>query len=313
MRGIRVQRHRLTRPFRLQPARWISLAVALLLLAGCGGNGAKTAQTAPAGEPFKVAVIPALTQGNTKAGLEKLRDHLARELGRPVELASYPDYNAVVEGMNAGKVDLAYYGPLTYVIANHQGGAQAIVTQSIKGEPFYYSYIIAHRDSPLNSIDDLVKSAKTVRFAFGDPNSTSGSLIPGIELKHRKVYRGPKDSDFKEVVFTGAHDVTALSVQNRQVDAGAIDSAFFDLLKDQGKIDKDAFKVIWRSGKLFQYPWAVKKGTSPETAEKLRAAFLKVTDRDVLNAFGGASAFVKAEDSDYEPIRAAAKADGRIK
>lgn len=280
---------------------------------GCSSPMLQGNQAKPdAKETLKVGVIPALNQGNTKAGLDKLAGHLSQELGVKAELKVFPDYNAVVEGMNYDQIDLAYFGPLTYVIANHQGGAQAIVTQLVKGQPFYYSYIIVHKDSPLNTIEDLIRNSKTIRFAFGDPSSTSGSLIPGIELKNRKVYRGPTDHDFKELKFTGSHDVTALAVQDKGVDAGAIDQAFFDVLKEKKKIDGDKFKVIWQSEKLFQYPWAVKKGTSSEMIEKLRAAFLKISDQDILDAFG-ASGFTKAEHKDYEAVRQAAEADGRLK
>lgn len=298
----------------------IVVMLVLVVLSGCTKKGPQLgAESQPGdklpaqeGEPFKIGVIPALNLGNTKIGMDKLAEHLSRELSVRVELKVFPDYNAVVEAMNYGQIDLAYLGPLTYVIANHQGGAQAVVTQLVKGQPFYYSYIIVHKDSPLKTVEDLVKNSKNVKFAFGDPNSTSGSLIPGIELKKHGVYRGPTDHDFKELKFTGSHDVTALAVQDRGVDAGAIDQAFFDVLKEKKKVDGEKFRVIWQSEKLFQYPWAVKKGTPSETAEKLRAAFVKITDKDILDAFG-ASGFTIAQDADYEAIRQAARADGRLK
>ncbi len=291
----------------------ISLVIVALFLIGCSGQVPQGGPTKPeVKDTLKIGIIPALNQGNTKVGMDKLGEHLSKELGVKTELKVFPDYNGVVEGMNYGHIDLAYFGPLTYVIANHQGGAQAIITQLVKGQPYYYSYIIVHKDSPLGGIEDLVKNSKDIRFAFGDPSSTSGSLIPGIELRNRKIYRGPTDHDFKEVKFTGSHDVTALAVQDKGVDAGAIDQAFFDILKEKKKVDGDKFKVIWQSEKLFQYPWAVKKGTSPEMVEKLRAAFVKITDKDILDAFG-ASGFTKAEDKDYQAIRKAAEASGRLK
>jgi phosphonate transport system substrate-binding protein len=285
------------------------------VIAACGGNdpgtGEATKPTADKPEALTIGVIPSLNQGNMQNAVNKLGQHLEAEVGIPVKIDVYPDYNGVVEAMNFGKVNMAFFGPLTYVIAHHQSGAEAIMTQLIKGDPFYYSYIITHKDAPYNSLDDLLNKSGEVAFAFGDPNSTSGSLIPSIELKDRGVYRSATDHDFKNVIFTGSHDATALAIENKQMDAGAIDSAIFNMLKENKKINGDAFKVIWQSDKLFQYPWAV-KDIDKDTTDKIQQAFLAVKDQEILDAFG-ASAFTKATNADYEAIRKAAEMEGRLK
>jgi ABC-type phosphate/phosphonate transport system, periplasmic component len=168
-----------------------------------------------------------------------------------------------------------------------------------------------HKDSPWNSIDDGVKHSKEIRLAFGDVNSTSASLIPGLVLKKQGVFEDQNQHQFKSVVYTGNHDATALAVQNKQADVGAIDSAMFNVLKNEGKIDAGAFKVIWQSEPLFQYPWAVKKGTSPELIKQLQDAFVGIKDPEILNVFG-ASGFTPCSDKDYESIRKAAKEAGRL-
>jgi phosphonate transport system substrate-binding protein len=290
----------------------------LVFTAACGNKqeqqpaGNQASGSANTSAPFTLAVIPQQNQGDMQTAMNKLSTILKEKLQREVSIKVYPDYNGVVEAMNFGQVDMAYFGPLTYVIAHHDSGAEAIITQLIKGSPFYYSYIITHKDNPANTMEELLANSKNVSFAFGDPNSTSGSLIPGIELKKRGVYTDAQTHQFKEVRFTGSHDVTALAVQNKQVDAGAIDSAIYDTLVEQKKIDASQFKTIWKSEKLFQYPWAVKKGTDAKTIQALQDAFVGVKDEEVLKAFG-ASAFTKAENKDYEAIREAAEKDGRLK
>lgn len=304
-------------------SKWYRFTFIMLLItmltvaAGCGNKQEQQPTGTPTtgggtSAPFTLAVIPQQNQGDMQKAMNKLSAILKEKLQRDVSIKVYPDYNGVVEAMNFGQVDMAYFGPLTYVIAHHDSGAEAIITQLIKGTPFYYSYIITHKDNPANTIEELLAGSKNVSFAFGDPNSTSGSLIPGIELKKRGVYTDPQTHQFKEVRFTGSHDVTALAVQNKQVDAGAIDSAIYDTLVEQKKIDASQFKTIWTSEKLFQYPWAVKKGTDAQTIQKLQDAFIGVKDEEVLKAFG-ASAFTKAENKDYEAIRDAAEKDGRLK
>ncbi|CAH2214517.1 phosphate/phosphite/phosphonate ABC transporter substrate-binding protein [Tepidibacter aestuarii] len=262
-------------------------------------------------EKLVIGVIPTQNQGDMQNAMNKLGDHISKEIGTKVDVKVFPDYNGVVEAMNYGKVDLAYFGPLTYVIANDKSGADAIITMLVNGEPYYHSYIIAPNDSKLNNVDDLINNAKDLHFAFGDVNSTSGSLIPGILLKEKGVFKNEQEHDFKQVTYTGGHDATALAVQNKKVDAGAIDSAIFESMKKNKVVDEDKFKVIWKSDKLFQYPWAVKKDTPKELKEKLQEAFLSITDKEILDIFG-ADGFTKAKDSDYEPIREAAKSEGRI-
>ncbi|MBN3555337.1 phosphate/phosphite/phosphonate ABC transporter substrate-binding protein [Fictibacillus nanhaiensis] len=288
------------------------LLTMILFLSACGTkNDEKKNTSSKKDEVFTIGVIPAQTEGEMKGALDKLQKVLTEKMEREVKITSYPDYNGVVEAMNYDKIDMAYFGPLTYVVAHEESGAKAIVTQLIKGEPFYYSYLISHKDSKYESLEDMVTDVRNVKFAFGDPSSTSGSLIPSIKLKDEGIYRSESDSDFKNVRFTGSHDATALAVQNKQVDVGAIDSAIYDKLIEEGAIDGDQFKVIWKSEKLFQYPWAVSKSTDEKTMKKLQQIFLDIKDKEILDAFG-ATGFTKADNKDYESIRKAAIKEGTI-
>jgi phosphonate transport system substrate-binding protein len=301
--------------------KWLTAALSLTLAAtvvGCGGGQKETPQAGGADAPkqdaakeFTIGIIPAEVKVKEEQR-SKLKSYLEKETGLKIQINDYPDYNGVVEALNYNKLNMAFLGPLTYVIAHHKSGAKAIVAKTTKGKPYYYSYILTHKDAPYNTLDDLLADKSKVSFAFGDPNSTSGSLIPGMELKKRGVYRGKEDSDFQKVIFTGAHDVTALSIQNKQVTAGAIDSAIFEKLIEKGTVKEDSFKKIWQSDKLFQYPFAVNKDTDQATIEKLQNAFVNMKDKDLLDAFS-ADGWVKAEHKDYEAIEKAAEADGRLK
>ncbi|WP_416731841.1 phosphate/phosphite/phosphonate ABC transporter substrate-binding protein [Fictibacillus sp. JL2B1089] len=288
------------------------LLTMMLFLSACGTNNEdKKNSNSNKDEVFTIGVIPAQTEGEMKGALDKLQKVLSEKMDREVKITSYPDYNGVVEAMNYDKIDMAYFGPLTYVVAHEESGAKAIVTQLIKGEPFYYSYLITHKDSEYESFEDMASDVKNVKFAFGDPSSTSGSLIPSIKLKDEGIYRSESDSDFNNVRFTGSHDATALAVQNKQVDVGAIDSAIYDKLIEEGAIDGEQFKVIWKSEKLFQYPWAVSESTDEKTMKKLQEIFLDIKDKEILDAFG-ATGFTKADNKDYESIRKAAIKEGTI-
>ncbi|PTX55133.1 phosphonate transport system substrate-binding protein [Melghirimyces profundicolus] len=280
---------------------WISAFAWLLTAIGCGKEA----------EPFKVGVIPAQNEGNMKQAMERLEERLAEGLEKPVEIKIYSDYQGVVEALKYKKMDMAFLGPLTFVQARETTGVHAVVTQLIDGKPYYHSYLIVPKESGLDSIEEVAENSKKIRFAFGDPNSTSGSLIPGMALKKQGVFENEQEHDFKGITYTGSHDVTALSIQNGKYDVGAIDSAIFNQLVESGKVDKDKVRVIWKSEPLFQYPWAVRKDVDGPTVNKLRKTFLSIKDPKILNVFG-ASGFTQAENSDYESIRRAAKEAGRL-
>ncbi|MCA0174223.1 phosphate/phosphite/phosphonate ABC transporter substrate-binding protein [Bacillus sp. RAR_GA_16] len=290
------------------------MVLILGILAACSSNdnegGAKDSSEKEK-SAFTIGVIPVQTEGEIEEAMTKLQGELSEKLDRDVEITTYPDYNGVVEAMNYNQIDMAYFGPLTYVIAHEKSGAKAIVTQLIDGEPFYHSYIITNTENDWDTLEDYLEKSEERSFAFGDPNSTSGSLIPSIELQDRGVFEDQDNNRFASVNYTGSHDATALSVQNKQVDAGAIDSAIYHQLLESGKIDGDKLKVIWESEKLFQYPWAVSKGTDEETIDQLQNAFLSIEDETILNAFG-ASGFTKASNDDYESIRSAADKQGML-
>ncbi|WP_078554256.1 phosphate/phosphite/phosphonate ABC transporter substrate-binding protein [Bacillus alkalicellulosilyticus] len=281
---------------------WL-LSLCFVFIAGCG---------AASEEPFTVAVIPAQTIGEMEVGLEKLDAELTEKLNRDVEIELYPNYNAVVEALNYNQIDLAFLGPVTYLIAKEQSGAQAIVTQLIDGEPFYYSYMITHVDNEWNSLEDIIADQASIDFAFGSPASTSGHLIPGVELSRHDVYFSEDDHKFESVRYTGSHDITAQQVQDNMVDVGAIDSAIYHELVAEGVIDESQIKIIWTSEQLYQYPWTVSGTTDEETIQALQEAFVGITDQEILSIFGGASAFVEADDSNYQNVYEAAKEFGML-
>lgn len=290
------------------------LLVFVMLAAACGSEGGQAGERSNSTpEALRIGVIPAQGSSQMEKGTEKLADILAEALEREVVAEIYPDYNGVVEAMGAGHIHMAYLGPLTYVEAHERYGVEAIVTQLIDGQPYYYAYLIAPADSPYTSLEDVAAHAADIRFAFGDISSTSGSLIPGLALKEAGIFKSQQEHQFKSVIYTGDHTATALAVQNKQQDVGAIDSAYYNNLVQQGKVDGSLIKIIWQSEPLFQYPWAVVDSLPQDIIDRIRKAMLAIQDPDILSAYGGASGFTEASNDDYAAIREAAVADGRIK
>ncbi|ADH97889.1 phosphate/phosphite/phosphonate ABC transporter substrate-binding protein [Salisediminibacterium selenitireducens] len=275
----------------------------LFLLGACGNEQE---------EPFEVAVIPSQSIGEMQEGLDLLEAELEAALGRVVKVEHYPNYNAVVEAINHSHIDLAYVGPVTYLIARNQSGAEAVLTQSINGSPYYHSYIKAHVDAPWDTLDELLADVGDVSFAFGSHSSTSGFTVPGYELMNQGVYRDENDHDFIDVRFTGSHDITAQALLSQDVDAGAIDSAIYHALVEEGSVDDSRLKTIWESEPLYQYPWIVPSDKDEDEIEAIQEAFLAIEEPEILRIFGGADAFVLADVANYEGIEDAARAVGLL-
>ncbi|MGJ9382168.1 phosphate/phosphite/phosphonate ABC transporter substrate-binding protein [Salipaludibacillus sp. CF4.18] len=281
-------------------------ATLVAILAGCGEN-----EEEQAGETFHVGVIPALSGDEFLEAVEELEGELDEALPQDVEIEVYPNYNGVVEGLNYGHIQMAYLGPRTYVSANDESGAEAIITQLIDGEASYYSYIITHADNPWDTLDEFLENVEERSFAFGSVSSTSGSLVPGKELSDRGVYTNEEEYEFDVVSFSGSHDITGEQVESNQVDAGAIDSAFYNSLIEQGTLDESETKVIWQSEALFQYPWSVSPDVDDETVELIKDTFLNMDNEVVLEGFA-ATGFTEATDEDYQLIRDIMIEEGEI-
>lgn len=242
----------------------------------------------------------------------KLQQHLSSTMPCAVKVNIYPDYAAVVEALNSQRLDAAYLGPLTYVIANHRSGASAIVTEQVAGSPYYHSLIIARKDATFPSLDEVLKKSGTLKLAFGSISSTSGYLIPSQALIEKGVFTDEHNHKFASVQFADSHDVTIQLVQQKRVDLGAVDGAIFNELIQKGTIKQDDFAILWTSEPIYQYPWVVRSGLSKELSDALKKSMLAVTDPKILTVFGGAEKFIEVDDSRYESIRKIAKSRGLL-
>jgi phosphonate transport system substrate-binding protein len=267
-------------------------AALVLLLAGCGGGDAASAGGE---ETLEVGLIPNQNPEEVEAQYQPLEDYLSEELGREVVVSVPTTYNAVVEAMVSDKLDLAYFGGLTYVQARQRADVHPLFTEinPRTGTTEYRSFIIVPADSDVREVADL--NGET--FAFGSVSSTSGSLYPSIMLEEAGIdYR----TDLEEVIYTGGHDTTAQAVANGRVDAGGLEGRILLDLQEEGVIEEDSVRVIERSAPIEGYPWVVRDDLPDETEEQLTDAFLGIEDPellDLLRADGYET--VSAEDYDY--------------
>ncbi len=156
-----------------------------------------------------------------------------------------PDYAGIIEAMRFNKVQVAWCGNKSAMEAVDRAGGEIFAqTVPIDGVPGYYSHLIVHKDSPLNSVDDVLRRAGELSFGNGDPNSTSGFLVPGYYVFARNNVDPRKI--FKNVVIAN-HETNALSVAARQVDVATCNSENLAKLQMSHPDKWGEIKIIWTS------------------------------------------------------------------
>lgn len=243
-----------------------------------------------------VALLPDENAATVIQDNEGLSNHLETELGKDIELVVTTDYSSMIEAASNGRLDLAYFGPLSYVLAKTKSNIEPFAARLKDGSTTYTSIIIGNVEAGVDELSDI--QGTTV--AFGDPASTSSRLFPELTLAEAGLKSG---EDYK-AVFLGAHDAVALAVQSGNAQAGGLSRPIFDSLVEKGSIDPSKVTVIAESAPIPQYPWTMRSDLSPELKEQIRMTFLELDNEAVLQPFK-ADGFAEMSDQDYDGIRQA--------
>jgi phosphonate transport system substrate-binding protein len=277
----------------------LALALALML-------GAATAHA----QVLRVSAIPDEAPTELQRKFKPLGDYLEKETGLKVEFTPVSDYAAVVEGLAAKKIDLAWLGGFTFVQARLRTGGEALpIVQRAEDEVFTSKFIVP-ADSPVKSLAEL----KDKTFAFGSPSSTSGHLMPRYFLLQDGI---DPDRDFARIAFSGAHDATVAFVASGRAEAGVLNASVMDKLLEKGDANAGRVRVIATTPPYFDYNWTVRPGLDAALREKIARAFLKLDPTDPahkeLMALQRASKFVRTTTANYDGIERAARSAGLIK
>jgi phosphonate transport system substrate-binding protein len=223
-------------------------------------------------------IISTESQQNLKTQWEPLLEAMTEKTGLEVKPFFASDYAGIIEGMRFGKVQMAWYGNKSAMEAVDRADGEVFVQSvPVAGEPGYWSVIIVPKDSPLQSIDDLLKCDKSLNFGLGDPNSTSGFLVPTTFIFSAKGI-DPK-ACFKNVTNAN-HETNAMAVANKQVDAATNNTENMVLIEQNQPKAFENIREIWRSPLIPSDPIVWRKDLSDEQKAKIREFFLTYgTDR----------------------------------
>ena len=260
-------------------------------------------------QSLKVSAIPDESPTELLRKFKPLGAYLERQTGIKVDWTPVNDYAAVVEGLAAKKIDLAWLGGFTFVQVRLRTGNALPIVQRAEDAKFTSTFIVP-ADSPVKSLADL----KGKTFAFGSPSSTSGHLMPRYFLLKAGI---DPDRDFTRVAYSGAHDATVAFVASGRAAGGVLNSSVWDKLIEKGDANARAVKAIARTPPYYDYNWTVRGDLDPALVKKLTAAFLALdpanpADRTILD-LQRASRFVPTSPTNYKGIEEAARASGLLK
>ncbi|MAX25866.1 MAG: phosphate ABC transporter substrate-binding protein [Phycisphaeraceae bacterium] len=249
-------------------------------------------------DTLRVALLPDENANTIIKNNRALQDYLEQRLNKKVQLIVTTDYSSMIEAMRRGRIELAYFGPLSFVLAKSKADIEPFAALVKKGSKTYKSVLIANTESGINKIEDI--KGKTV--AFGDPASTSSHLIPKSIIAAHGLKIDNKD--YKEV-FLGAHDAVAVNVQSGNAQAGGLSYPILQALIKKGVIKEDKVKILTLSKPFPQYPWTMQSYLDAGLKEQIKKAFYELNKNDyadVLKPFK-ADGFAPIANEDYQPVR----------
>ena len=275
-------------------------AVALFILAVAAPVAA--AADCPNGGTVRFGVEPFDTAPKLTPIYQHIGDLIGKKLGCKVEVFVTTNYNAEIEAMRNGKLEIGEFGPLGYVLAHQVAKAQAVAAfANAEGKPdTYWASLVTYPSSGIKTVADI----KGKSFAFSDPASTSGHLFPAYGLRKAGV---DPDKDIRGI-FAGSHTASFEALYNHKVDAGELNSEQLESAKQRGHYKDGDMVFLWKSDPIPTDPITVRedlpepfKKQVTEILQNLDLSDLPEADKKIMGMHG--ARFVPQTDGAYDGIR----------
>ncbi len=258
---------------------------------------------------FRIGILGGENAQDRLNNNECLREYTEEALGVETKLFAPADYDGVIQGLLGGTIDMAWLGASGYAktyLSDPEAVEPVLVKVNTDGGYGYYSIGFARKDSGITSLDDM----KGKTFGFGDPNSTSGYLIPSIEIPAATGATMESGDYFSEVKFTGGHEQTIVAVNNGDVDGGVtwadglgdwedgFNSGALRRAVDAGLVDMNDMVLIWQSKPIPEGPVVLRTALPADVKEQMTALMAGLAEKDRECFYGVAAGEAKA----FEPI-----------
>lgn len=272
---------------------FLATATAISLVAAASA-GAVSLPNGTAAEPLRVMMVPSETgSDDVTQDYKPVFNAIAAKYGLHFDIKLGSSYSAVVQGMCNDQTDIAWYGPVTFGMANRMCGAQLLAVDVKNGDSVYYSGIYVAKNSGLDSLADL----RGKSLAVGDPNSTSSFNFPVAMLIAAKV---DPVQDLGKIVMAGSHTNSIAALREGRVDAAAASFNAWEKAIKKGIIDPEKFKILAKSEPIPNPPLAMNSKLNPKVKATLRKAFNEIhlhVKPTLIRGYGGKQ--VDRYDADY--------------
>jgi phosphonate transport system substrate-binding protein len=277
------------------------LAVALLTIAGSVTFAPAADSTWPKEITFALLSTENASEITRRWG--PILAQLEKDLGVKVKSVTATDYRGTIEALKFKKAEIGHLGPKSYVEASNGNYANVepiAQLQLANGSLGYRSCLIVHSDSDMFSPEDM--AGKT--FAFNDPNSTSGYLVPSAFFM-MEMSVDPKKY-FSKVTFSGSHEASILAVANKKAEVASTNLPDLQQLTREGKVPRGALRVIWVSKLIPNDPIVVRKDMPASLRSAITESLttMKARNPEAFKEIGAwVGNFVPADDGKYQVIR----------
>jgi phosphonate transport system substrate-binding protein len=250
--------------------------------------------------PLNIAVGAMISPEITMKYYKELLSLIAEKTGRQAVFSQRRTYAEVNEMVRRGEIDLAFVCSGPYTEGKKEFGMEMLAVPVANGKTVYHSYIIAPKSSPIASLNDL----RGKKFAFTDPQSNTGSLVPTYMLARRG--ETPK-SFFREFFYSNSHDNSIRAVANGQADGAAVDSLIWEFINKVEPALTEKTKIVEKSPPYGIPPVVVSPGIDPELRKRLKSIFLSLHEDEkaapLLREIH-IDRFVEGNDAMYDTVRA---------
>ncbi len=251
-------------------------------------------------------IISTESSQNLKSDWQPILDGMSKKTGIKVNAFFAPDYAGIIEGMRFNKVHVAWFGNKSAMEAVDRASGEVFAQMvNADGTQGYYSHLIVHKDSPLRSLDDMLSQGKNLSFGNGDPNSTSGFLVPSYYVFAQNKIDA---KTFFKLTRAANHETNALAVANKQVDVATNNSENLDKLKGKLPDKFNDIRIIWTSPLIPLDPLVIRKDLPAATKAKVLDFFYNYgksdqQEKDNLFKLSKLSGFKASTNNQLIPIR----------
>jgi phosphonate transport system substrate-binding protein len=270
---------------------------------------------------FRVGILGGENEADRLRNFQCVKDQLGKALGVEVKLFPAADYDGVIQGLLGGTLDYADLGASGYAkiaLKDPKAVEVLLTTQQVDGSSGYHTVLIARKDSGMTKIEDT--KGKTL--AFADPDSTSGYLVPLVELP--AAVGGDMKTFYSKTDFAGGHEQVVQAVLDKKFDVGTTwssvvgdeakgySSGMLTKMVEKGTLNMADITILWKSKVIPNGPSVIRTALSADVKAKVKAYLMGLPKSDpaCFKAMQGGdyTGFIEPAADFYDGVIAARKA-----